>query len=233
MPKLIFILYLSLSLMPAISFAIEDKGHQDVAAIVPIVEAFLQSQVGTQPEQLNVIVMPPDTRLDLPACPKLEVFLPIGSRLQGRVTVGVRCLQPSPWTIYVQAQILASIKYLVAAVPLAQGHTITERDLTVATVGLGIAPAGLMTDMAQAMGRTLATPVAAGLPIRSNLFRKDWVVHQGQVVRLLTAGAGFRISVEAKALANAGEGEWVQVKTKSGRILNGTARSGAIVEMAR
>ena len=109
---------------------------------------------------------------------------------------------------------------------------ISENDLTVAAGELNAASAGLITDMAQAIGRTLAAPIAAGLPLRSNLFRKDWVVHQGQVVRFMTSGEGFRITVEAKALANASEGELVQVKTKYGRVLSGTARSGGIVEKA-
>ena len=232
MPQLIFILYLTLSLIPVNGLAIEPVARQDTAAIVPIVEAYLQSQTGKLPGQSKITVTPPDTRLDLPACPKPETFLPTGARLQGRVTVGVRCREPSRWTIYVQAQISVSTQYLVTAAPLAQGHVISENDLTVAAGELNAASAGLITDMAQAIGRTLAAPIAAGLPLRSNLFRKDWVVHQGQVVRFMTSGEGFRITVEAKALANASEGELVQVKTKYGRVLSGTARSGGIVEKA-
>ncbi|MFZ4700948.1 MAG: flagellar basal body P-ring formation chaperone FlgA [Candidatus Methylumidiphilus sp.] len=233
MAKLIFTLYLSLSLIPSVSSAIDQTARQDVTAITPVVEAFLRSQAAPPPEQSKVMVSPPDPRLDLPACPKLEVFLPAGARLQGRVTVGVRCLEPSPWVIYVQAQISTLTRHLVAAVPLAQGHVITESDLTMAADVLGASPAGLMTDSTQAIGRTVATPIAAGSPIRPNQFRKDWVVRQGQAIRLSTAGAGFRISVEAKAMANASEGEPVQVKTKSGRLLMGTARPGGVVEMAR
>jgi len=233
MSKWVLIIALSLPLIPACGFAIEPAGRQDVAALVPIVEAFLQSQTGNLPQPSKITVTPPDNRLDLPACPKLEVFLPVGARLQGRVTVGVRCLEPNPWTIYVQAQMSALTQYLVAAVPLPQGHVIADSDLRMASGEVGAASTGLVTDKTQVIGRTLSMPLAAGSPIRPNLFRKDWVVRQGEVVRLFSTGTGFRISVEARALGNAGEGEAVQVKTKSGRVLNATAKSAGIVEVNR
>ncbi|MCX7113786.1 MAG: flagellar basal body P-ring formation chaperone FlgA [Proteobacteria bacterium] len=228
-PMLTLIFHLSLLLTPARSSAIEQVAHQDLGAIVPIVETFIQSQIGNQS---TVTVKPPDPRLDLPACSKMEVFLPAGSKFQGRVTAGVRCFEPSPWTIYVQAQIATLTRYVVAAVPLAQGHVITENDVRMATGELGATSAGFITDMAQAVGRTVAASVSANTPIRPSLFRKDWVVRQGQAVRLFTTGAGFRISLEVKVLANASEGESVQVKTKAGRILTAIARSGGIVELA-
>ncbi len=230
--KLAFIFHVSFLLIPAFSFATEQAARQDLTAIVPIVETFLRSQIGNPSEQSAITVKPPDSRLELPACAKMEVFLPAGSKLQGRVTAGVRCFEPSPWTIYVQAQIASLTRYVVAIVPLLTGHVITADDVKMATGELGPSSAGLLTDIAQAVGRTVAAPVAAGAPIRANLFRKDWVVHQGQAVRLYTTGTGFRISLEVKAMANASEGESVQVKTKAGRMLTATARSGGIVELS-
>jgi len=227
-----FILYLSLMLIPTCGSAVEQLGRQDLTSIVPVVEAFLQSQLGKPSEQSMITVKPPDNRLDLPACSKMEVFLPTTiSRLHGGVTVGVRCFDPSPWTIYVQAQIATLKQYLVATVALPQGHVVTENDLRMATGEELSAPAESITDKALAVGRTLSVPVIAGLPITSKLFRKDWVVRQGQDVRLFTTGVGFRISVEVKALANAADGESVQVKTKTGRILTVIARSSGIVEL--
>lgn len=233
MLRLLCIICLLLPWPPAESFAVEPNARQDMAALPPVVESFLRSGSNVPAGQLKITVVPPDPRLDLPACQKLEAFLPPGARLQGHVTVGVRCLGPSPWTLYVQAQLSALSRYVVAAVPMAEGHVIAEGDLTFALGEASAANAGLLTDKAQAIGRSLATPLAAGTPVSSSLFGKDWVVRKGQFVRLHATGSGFRISVEAQALANACEGEPLQVKTRSGRVVNGVAHLGGVVEVSR
>lgn len=58
------------------------------------------------------------------------------------------------------------------------------------------------------------------------------MVQQGQSVKLLLAGAGFTVSNEGRALNNATQGQVVQVRTASGQLVSGVARSGGVVEVA-
>ena len=68
--------------------------------------------------------------------------------------------------------------------------------------------------------------VLAGL----DTLRSRPVVQQGQAVRLVTSGNGFSVSAEGKAIGNASDGQIVQVRTPSGSVVSGTARSGGMVE---
>jgi flagella basal body P-ring formation protein FlgA len=89
-----------------------------------------------------------------------------------------------------------------------------------------------VTDPAQAIGKTVRNGIAAGQPLRSDLLSAPWLVQQGQSVKLLSRGAGFTVSNEGKALNNATEGQIAQVRTASGQVVSGVARSPGVVEVS-
>jgi hypothetical protein len=62
---------------------------------------FLKTQTVGLPGKVMIQVTPP--RSALPACSALDAFQPAGSRGIGKITVGVRCLAPSQWTVYLPA----------------------------------------------------------------------------------------------------------------------------------
>ena len=64
------------------------------------------------------------------------------------------------------------------------------------------------------------------------LDRMKTALQQGQTVRTVTKGPGFSVSSEAKALANAVDGQVVQVKATNGQTLSGVARTGGVVEVS-
>src|SRR5690606_9844665 len=77
---------------------------QDPAIVVAEVESFLQGQTATYPGSAQISVEAPRLNRQ-PACDILEPFLTSGARLRARTTVGVRCLGPEAWSIYVQANV--------------------------------------------------------------------------------------------------------------------------------
>jgi flagella basal body P-ring formation protein FlgA len=87
-----------------------------------------------------------------------------------------------------------------------------------------------VTDPAQLVGKTLIRPVAAGQVIRTEHLRATPVVSAGDPVAIKVVGQGFVIQSEGQALAAAGDGQSVRVRTESGRILSGTLR-GRTVEV--
>jgi flagella basal body P-ring formation protein FlgA len=72
----------------------------------------------------------------------------------------------------------------------------------------------------------------AGTPLRLDTLKSKPVVQQGQAVRLVSKGANFSVSSEARALGNAIEGQVAQARTQSGTVVSGTARMGGIIEIA-
>jgi flagella basal body P-ring formation protein FlgA len=93
-------------------------------------------------------------------------------------------------------------------------------------------PNGIITDMAQAIGRTPTVSLAAGTPLRLDTLKSKPVVQQNQAVRLVLNGNGFSVSSEGRAIGTAGEGQVVQVRTPSGTVVSGTAKAGGMVEVA-
>jgi flagella basal body P-ring formation protein FlgA len=206
--------------------------RQDPALLRQSVEQFLRTQSAGLPGEVQISVGQVDARTALPACAALKAFLPNGGRVWGKTTVGLRCSAPSPWTIYVPATVQVFANYVVTAAPLAQGRPLAAEELASVKGDLTTLPPGIITDPSQAIGRMLAISLPAGAPLRSDALRSVQAVQQGQTVRLVSNGPGFRVSAEARALNNAAEGQVAQVRTTSGQVVSGVARTGGVVEVA-
>ena len=206
--------------------------RQDPAALRVNVEQFLQRQTIGLPGDVKIEIGQIDARINLPACLQPEPFLAHGSRVWGKTSVGVRCTAPSPWTIYVTANVHVFADYLVAAAPMAQGQTISNHDFTRMRGDLSTLPSGVITDPAMAVGRTTMSSLQPGAPLRQDTLRAQAAVQMGQTIRLMSAGAGFKITTEARALGNGTEGQTVQARTPAGLVISGIAKAGGIVEVA-
>jgi len=209
-----------------------DAGRQNMAALRTVAEQFLKNETAGLPGEVTVKVGAIDPRTALAACPAPEAFLQPGARAWGKTTVGIRCTAPSNWTLFVQAQVNVKAEYVAAALPLAQGQPIEQGQLVLVKGDIAAMPNGIVTDMAQAIGRTPTVSLAAGTPLRLDGLRSKPVVQQGQAVRLVSNGSGFSVSGEGKAIGNAGEGQVVQVRTAGGSVVSGTAKAGGMVEVA-
>jgi flagella basal body P-ring formation protein FlgA len=207
-------------------------GRQNVAALRTVAEQFLKTETAGLPGEVSVKVGAIDPRTALAACPAPEAFLQPGARAWGKTTVGIRCSAPSNWTLFVQAQVNVKAEYVAAALPLAQGQPIEQGQLVLVKGDIAAMPNGIVTDMAQAIGRTPTVSLAAGTPLRLDSLRSRPVVQQGQAVRLVSNGSGFSVSGEGKAIGNAGEGQVVQVRTAGGAVVSGMAKAGGMVEVA-
>ena len=209
----------------------QQPARQDLEALRQLAEQYLQAQSAGLQGQVAIKVGALDQRMNLAACAAPEAFQQPGARAWGKTTVGVRCGAPTPWTVYIQAQVSVQAEYVAAALPLVQGQTIEAAQLVMVKGDLAALPNGVLTDMNQAVGRSSSMSLASGAPLRADLLRSKPVVQQGQAVRVVSSGAGFSVSREARAIGSAGEGQVVQVRTPAGAILSGVARSGGLVEV--
>ncbi|WP_324780755.1 flagellar basal body P-ring formation chaperone FlgA [Thiobacillus sedimenti] len=204
--------------------------RQDPAAVQAQAERFLKTQAGGLPGKVTLQVGAP--RAAMPACSALEAFQPAGSRSIGRTTVGVRCLAPVRWTVYLPAQVHVVGSYVVSREALPANHVLAAADLALREGDLGALPADVATDAAALVGYRTVSGVAAGAPLRSAVLHAPLAVQQGQTTRLLIKGPGFSVQSEGQALANAGRGERVRVRTASGEVVSGVAQDGQQVVVA-
>ena len=213
------------------ALAAQTGPRQDEAAIRKSVDQFLHVQSQGLPGEVSVAVGPIDPRLFLAACPGFEVFLPPGNKAWGKTTVGVRCAEPTRWTVYLSAMVHVTGDYIASVAPLAQGQLLTDHDISVVHGELTSLPPGIVTDLSQVVGYTVARSIPAGMPVRQDSLRAQQAVVSGQVVRLVSGGEGFKVSAEGRALGNAGEGQVVQARTANGQVVSGIAKIGGTVEV--
>jgi flagellar basal body P-ring formation protein FlgA len=204
---------------------------QDLEALRKAVADFAHGQAAKLPGEVEIEVAPLDERLQLSACPGLQPYLPAGTRLWGRSSIGVRCQKPESWSIIVPVTVKVMGEALYTARPLARGEALTDQDVTAQRTDLAQLPAGVLTDRSQAVGRIPNVSVAAGLPLRAEMLRGAHVVTLGQNVRIVFTGDGFKVSSEGRALGNAALGETVQVRSASGKVVKGQASAAGVVEV--
>jgi len=134
------------------------------------------------------------------------------------------------WSIFVPVQIWVSLNLLTSARQLPPGHTLQEQDLASQTTETSRMEG--FTDPQQVLGKVLRYGISAGQVLREDMLRQPYSVKQGQVVQIAVQGNGFSIRSEGVALNNAGEGQSVQIRVSSGRVVSGVARAGGLVEIA-
>ncbi|HSY26908.1 MAG TPA: flagellar basal body P-ring formation chaperone FlgA [Burkholderiaceae bacterium] len=218
-------------LAAGVAHAVELGPRQDGGAIHKAVEQFLQVQSTGIPGEISISVGTVDPHLYLASCPGLETFLPSGNKAWGKTTVGVRCSAPSHWTVYIPATVHVIGNYVAAVAPLIQGQVVGAEDVATVRGDLTSLPSGVITDLSQAIGFTVARSLPTGMPLRLDSLRVQQAVQQGQIVRLVSSGEGFRVSAEGRALANAMEGQVVQAKTAGGQVVSGIAKMGGTLEV--
>jgi flagella basal body P-ring formation protein FlgA len=194
------------------------------------IRGFVERQLPAGAGRVEVTVGSLDPRLRLAPCARVEPYLLPGTRLWGRTAIGVRCLEGANWTVALPVTVTIYGRALVAGEPMQAGTVPANASLRLEEVELTREAGTPVTDPAQLAGRTLSRPVAAGQVLRVEHLRVTPTVAAGDPVRIQMVGQGFVIQADGHALAGAGEGQPLRVRTDSGRILAGTLR-GRTVEI--
>lgn len=190
---------------------------------------YAQTLTDNMPGKVSIQVAEIDPRTALPVCATLEAFLPAGAKTIGKTSIGVRCNEKPGWSVFVQATIKVSADLLVANHPLSQGLILSADDFSVQSGELG--QPGILTAPEQAIGKTLKFAIGAGQVLRLDMLRPDFVIKQGQTVRLYVRSSGFAVSSTGQALNDATEGQAVRIKTESGQTISASANKDGNAEV--
>lgn len=163
-----------------------------------------------------------DPRLKLAPCQRIEPYLPTGVPAWGRTRVGLRCTQGTKlWNVTLPVTVHVYARSLVAQAALPAGTVLSAEHFAEAEVDLASAPGLPLAQVSQAVGRTLARPVAAGSALRpADLKVRQWFA-AGETVRVVAGGPGWQVVTEAEALSPGLEGQPVRLRTTAGRLLQG------------
>jgi len=204
---------------------------QSLSAIESVAENFVREKAASQSGEYDISITHIDSHLKLARCDHMEAWLPSSNRLWGHSSIGVRCDSPSVWSLYVPVFIKVSANVLVTARPIASGQAVQAEDLALQKKDVTTFAGSILTAPDQAIGKKVVSGVQAGTVLRSEMLRAPLAILQGQQVKLVAQGAGFKITSEGQAMGNAALGQVVSVKTRSGQVIKGIAKGEGIVEV--
>ncbi len=109
------------------------------------------------------------------------------------------------------------IPIVVAAVPLRRGKTVDAESVELEERDLQALPSGVITDLAEVMGRRMAGGVAAGAPVFRRSLQLERLVKRGDRVSVEADAPGLELNVEARALENGSLGQMIRVENPISR----------------
>lgn len=224
MRGILALIVLSLCIPPA-------SAQQDPAPVKKAIERWMKIQTQGLPGQVSVEVGDLDPGNQLVPCPGFDVSRPQGAKTWGRTNVLVRCLGEAGWRVYVPVHVRIQADYLITARPIVRGQAVVAEDLATQVGDLSELPASILTDPALAIGKSAASSIPAGRPLRADMLRAVTVVRQGQTVKLISRGPGFAVANDGRALSSAVVGQVVQVRLGNGQVVSGIAGEGGVVEV--
>ncbi len=217
--KILFLIVFFLGCVTPLSAFSEAR--QSHPMIHQVALEFARQQTLNLPGKVNIKIQDIDSRVVLPACQKLEAFLPSGARIPGKTSIGVRCNEKPGWNIFVQADIRVSVELLVSNKPLMQGSVLSRDDYALQSGEMG--QPGLLFDPLLAVGKTLKYSIGAGQVLRLDMLREPFAIFQGQTVKLQTRGNGYLVSTEGLSMNDAAVGQGIKVKVASGQLISAIA----------
>jgi len=214
---------------PCIGSEIEAE-HQDLEQLRTQALAFLQLLPGVN-STTRVTIGIIDAHIKLAPCSTIDFFLPNNSNQRGNIRLGVRCIAPQAWSLFVSASVLEPKTYLITRTALDKDHVIDKQDVVATEVFQTHTPIGALSDAQQILGRSLTHPLLAGATLRNTDLHPEPSLARGQAVKIVSVGSGFKITRTGQLLANTNPGQNAQVRTASKQVITGVARSGGIIEI--
>lgn len=202
------LLLILLALLPGLPAYADDLAGQ--------IDRFIQAQFANSPVTVNVEVRTP--KAQWPACATPQLALTQSVRLWGAVTLSARCGNERR---FIQTQVAATGRYLVAARAIRAGHALTAADVKVMRGRLDTLPPRALSDARRALGAVSLRNIGRAQPLTAPMLRRPWLVKAGQPVQVRVQGESFTISGNGKAMNNAAADDSVRVRMTSGRIVSG------------
>jgi flagella basal body P-ring formation protein FlgA len=196
--------------------------------------SFLQTQTANQLKQdIEINVGRIDRRLKLAACQKPPTpFLAAGAKLQGKLTVGLRCMGPKPWTVYIPAQIKIFANVVTATQPLLRGSKISAADVMPMRQEISQLRGGYFQKTTAVIGKILKQNLAAGHVISPARVKAPILVRRGEKVAIIVSIGSLKVRGKGEALRDAALGELVSVRnSRSRRIVQGIATKPGTVNV--
>ncbi|HKU65182.1 MAG TPA: flagellar basal body P-ring formation chaperone FlgA [Rhizomicrobium sp.] len=136
------------------------------------------------------------------------------------VTLGLLAMMP---VLATGSAFAGTVRIVVPAHDIARGDTISENDLTYATVDGAALMSGVPTKMDEVKGMQTRRMLSSGQPFRGDDVRRPIVITKGQTVTMQFIVPGVELTAMGRAMSEGGVGDTVTIQNPvSYRMISGT-----------
>lgn len=184
---------------------------------------FILNQIHNPDEEIQIAIGQLDRRLRLHQCTlPLEAFSPGYEMRQGLSTVGIRCNDNKPWSLYVPVTIKTFKNVAVLKHAVTRNTILTDSDISLAKMNINRLSSGYFDDINQIKGKVLTQNLSKGAVLNKHHIKSPMAINRGQIVTLIAKNAVVEVRAEGKALSRGAIGERIKVKNmKTKRIIEG------------
>ena len=206
-----------------LSTNVYSKEYHSLEDISRTVHDFALNQIQSTDEDIHINVGQLDPRLSLHQCEMpLEAFSQGYETRQGRSTVGVRCTDHNPWSLYVPISINNFKQIVILKHAAIRNTVLTEADISLEKLNVNRLSSGYFSDINQVKGKILTQSLSKGAVLTNNHIKLPMAVNRGQLVTLIAKNSVIEVRAEGKAMSKGAVGERIKVKNmKTQRIVEG------------
>lgn len=172
-------------------------------------------------QSVQIEVFPLDHRVSLPKCNQpVRALKDRNQTVLGRVTIGIRCKAPEPWTIYLRGSVTSLVNVPVLNTPINRSETISESEVVFQEMEIDSDLRGVVIDKDKIIGKVAVRNLIAGEPLRQSDLKSPRLISRGQSVNITSRTGGLTVTMKGKALGNARAGDrlWVQNQSSNKRV---------------
>ena len=215
-----WILLIALTLANSnVSASIVQQSHSELGGIAAKVLEERARAIGF--EDVDIEVLPLDGRVHLPLCGEpVSILSDRNQPVLGRVTVGMRCKTPEPWTIYLRGYVTSSVGIPVLKQPVNRSELIADEDVVIKSIQIDTDLRGIIIEPSELVGKEATRNLIAGAPLRQIDLKAPQIISRGQSITIMSEAGGLRVTMKGKALGNASAGDriWVQNQSSNKRV---------------
>jgi flagella basal body P-ring formation protein FlgA len=146
------------------------------------------------------------------------------------LVLGVFALMPALALVVANQAFAATVRIVVPAHDINRGDTISESDLTYATVDGAQLTSGVPTKMDEVRGMQARRTLAAGQAFRGDDVRRPIVITKGQTVTMEFAAPGVELTAMGRAMSEGGVGDTVTIQNPASyRMISGVVTAPGVV----
>ncbi|MCK9397569.1 MAG: flagellar basal body P-ring formation protein FlgA [Methylobacter sp.] len=207
-----------------------EQGSQSHESIGEAVKEYIAQNINL-PGEYEVILIPLDSRLNLPQCAEpLEVFKTTSLIKAGRMTIGVRCNTEKKWSIFTSAVIKTYQVVVVLSQTVQRGAIVTRQHLAIEKREVSNLREDFVTEIEQVENKQATRQLDAGTIISLRSLVEPKLIKRGDKVVITTTKPDFSIRMSGVAMTDGIKGQLISVKNQtSGRIINATVVEPGLV----